>query len=108
GDLVPEEAIAPSRRHVEAAGDLEEGRFPAPRRARDADELAGLDGEVDSPQGMDHVQAERVDLLDPPELDHRHTKKNDAKAQREQRSAKRLLRVPLLPLRLCVKFSAGL
>src|SRR5690606_26483251 len=40
-------------RGVEATGKVEQGRLARARGAHDGDELAGLDGEGDAPQGVD-------------------------------------------------------
>ena len=49
---LPVQEVLPPRRRVEQPQDRQERRLPAPRRARDGDELTALDVEVDPAQGV--------------------------------------------------------
>src|SRR5439155_4519430 len=67
----PVEDVLTFRWCVETSEDVHEGRLSGSRRAHDGDQLAGPDGQVDSPEREHAVRARGVDLLHAADLDDR-------------------------------------
>src|SRR5437899_3042274 len=63
-ELAPGDRDLASGRRFEASDHLQQGRLAAARAAQQADEVAGVAGEVDAAQRLDRFGLARIDLAD--------------------------------------------